>query len=133
MRTCGSKVWPSLRPAPKITPKVKGTASEKQVYDRCHLAWRAGIVSDWYFGKRSPSDPTVVWSLNGHEYPKGEHGQVAAELERLFGQYHVASLAWGERWCGFLAVEVTYTDGSRAVERYDGQRKVLETYERGAA
>ncbi len=115
----GSKVWPSLRQGPKVKVcQVPGGAKCKATYDACHLAWRAGLISDWYYGRRSPSDPTVVWELNGREL---EREAVESELGRLREAMRVVSLAWGDWWCGFRAVVVSYADGSSVEERYDAE------------
>jgi hypothetical protein len=89
------------------------------VYDRAHVTWRAGAISDWYYGKRSPSDPTVVWLVDGIEYDGRDHAGVGGAIDRAFARAGIASASFGAAWCGYRSLEVTYGDGSRLTERYD--------------
>lgn len=106
----------NLKPAPGYRSKVTGSKLARETYDAAHLAWRAGLISDFYYGRRSPVDATIVWRLNGHEL---ELPEMAAALERRRADMGIMSIAWGEWWVGYRSVTVTYRDGSSVTERYD--------------
>lgn len=126
-----------LTAAPALTgrPKVTGSAKVKATYEACHLAWRAGLIRDFYYGKRSPSDYTLVWRVDDVEYAAADLDAVNGELGRRRRAHQVADIAWGGWWCGFREVIVTYASGAMAVERWDSTlgRKVVETVEAVAA
>lgn len=104
----------------------KGTTPkgpDRMVYDRCHVAWRAGLISGWYYGKRSERDATIVWELEGVETSRDA---LHAELESRYETAGIASIVWGPSWVGFRSLVVTYADGSQLVQRWDGARVVIE-------
>jgi hypothetical protein len=102
----------------RTTPIRKGS-KPKTTYDRAHVAWRAGAIATWYYGRRSPTDPTVVWLLYGEEYAGKDLVGVRSALDAAFCRAGIADAAFGGSWCGYRSLRVTYTDGSRLIERYD--------------
>lgn len=102
----------------------------KRIYEECHLMWRAGLISGWYYGKRSPSDPTIVWELNGVERD-GE--TILASLERIREGYGVLAVEWGETWIGYRAVTITYASGEVATERYNAATASVEIVKEAVA
>ena len=92
--------------------------------------WRAGLISGWYYGRRSPSDPTVIWELNGREV---EAESIAPELARIRAGYGVTAVEWGATWIGYRAVVVTYSTGQVATERYDAANRRVEIVKEAVA
>ncbi len=105
----------SLTQAPPFRYKVKGGRKAVELYDACHLHWRAGLIDSWYFGQRSPDDPTIIWEIDGSEASP----QVIAEcLASARFDAGVESVSWGEWWCGYRAVTITYTSGAMLTESW---------------
>lgn len=104
-------------PAPAFKYRVSGGAKIVDLYDQCHRAWRAGIIDSWYYGRRSPDDPTIVWELNGIE---GEPSTIGAQLAARVADAGVVSLAWGRTWCGYRELVVVLTNGVTVRDRYNG-------------
>src|SRR5437016_2041724 len=102
------------RPTP-----IRAGSKARAVYDRAHLAWSAGAVSDFYFGRRSPSDPVVVWLVDRVEFDGKDLAGVAAALDAALMRAGIADAVFGPSWCGYRSLHVTYADGSRLTERYD--------------
>lgn len=117
-----------LRPAPAV--KAPGSTirnkRERETFNLAHLAWRAGAVSDFYFGRRSPEDSTIVWSVGEREYDAGELDAVNAHLTGACFEAGIRSLGFGELWCGYRAMWLETHAGERITERWDGVRVVLE-------
>jgi hypothetical protein len=109
-------VW-KFGAAPRKRLKHHGGKADRATYDACHLAWRAGLIDDWYHGARSPQDSTIVWELNGTERARAD---IDAELERVKRNAGVASIVFGDEWMGYRAVVVSYVDGSRVCEQWNG-------------
>ncbi len=103
-----------LRPTP-----IRAGSKVRAVYDRTHLAWRAGAIRSWHYGKRSPEDPTVVWVIDGTEYDAKDLPGVSAAIEAACSRAGVARAVFGDAWCGYRSVSVTYVDGAGWVERFD--------------
>ena len=101
------------------TPIRAGTKARK-LYDRLHLGWRAGAIDSWYYGRRSPTDPTVVWQIDGVEHDCEDLAGVAAAIDVAFSRAGIADATFGSSWCGYRSLHVEYADGSRLTERYDG-------------
>lgn len=104
-----------LAPAPAFKYRV-GRKAETELYDQCHLAWRAGLISSWYFGRRSPQDPTIVWEINGAELPAEN---IARTLESARWDAGVHAVAWGSWWCGYHGLIVTFSDGRVVTQSWD--------------
>ncbi|HEY5011434.1 MAG TPA: hypothetical protein VIK61_01855 [Acidimicrobiia bacterium] len=103
-----------LRPTPiRVGSKVRA------VYDRAHLAWRAGAIRSWNYGKRSPEDSTVVWVIDGTEYDAKDLPGVASAIDAACSRAGVAHAVFGDAWCGYRSLAVTYVDGAGWVERFD--------------
>jgi hypothetical protein len=98
----------------------------RAVYDLAHLAWRARSISDFYYGKRSPSDPTLVWTIDGTEYPGDDLEAVRAVVFVALGRSGITDVSLGGSWCGYPALLVSFTDGSQLVERFEAGRVVVE-------
>ena len=111
----------------KTTRGIRLLKRDRVVYDVLHAGWRAGYVWDFYCGKRSPSDPTIVWRLDGVEYAHEDRAQVLADAEALREAAGVAAVAVGDTWCGYAAVTVEYYDGRTWTEHYNGVR-LVNTY-----
>jgi hypothetical protein len=117
---------------------VTGSKAEKDLYDQCHLAWRAGLIESWYFGPRTLAisntagihDENRGGEWNGVETDPGE---LSALLEETKRRERVVSIGWGSTWCGYRAVCVTYADGRQITERFDGVSVVLVETEREVA
>ena len=60
------------RPTP-----IRAGSQARKLYDRLHLGWRAGVLDSWYYGRRSPTDSTVVWQVDGVEYDGNDLAGVA--------------------------------------------------------
>jgi hypothetical protein len=104
------------------TTPIRVGSKARAVYDRAHIAWRAGALSSWYYGRRSPSDPTVVWLIDRIEHDGKDLAGVAAAIDAAFSRAEIADAMFGDAWCGYRALHVTYADGSRLTERYDTAR-----------
>jgi hypothetical protein len=102
------------RPTP-----IRAGSKARAVYDRAHVAWRAGAIDSWYYGRRSPTDPTVVWLVEGIEHDGKDLTGVAETIDMAFSRAGIAETAFGDAWCGYRSFHVTYADGSRLTERYD--------------
>lgn len=102
------------RPTP-----LRAGSKARNIYDRAHVAWRAGAISDFYYGKRSPSDPIVVWMVDGIERDSKDLAGVAAAIDLAFSRAGIADATFGESWCGYRSLLVTFADGCRLTERYD--------------
>lgn len=113
--------------AVKRATSVKA-ARVREVYELAHLAWRVGAIDSWYYGQRSPADPTVIWAVDGQEWEADTAGRAAAKisLEAALDGRQVANIEFGDSWCGYRSVEVTYKDGGKVRERYDGTAVVVE-------
>lgn len=93
-----------------------GRKAETDLYDACHLAWRAGVIDGFYFGRRSPQDPTIVWELNGQEVAPE---LIPKHLETARIMAGVVSVVWGEWWCGFRGLVVTFSSGVVVHQHWD--------------
>jgi hypothetical protein len=98
---------------------IRAGSKPRKLYDRAHLAWRAGAISDFYYGRRSPSDPIVVWLVDGVEYDGKDLAGVASAIDVAFSRVGIADAVFGDAWCGYRSLHVTYTHGSRLTERFD--------------
>ena len=94
-----------------------------EVYQGCYRAWRAGAIREWYYGRRSPSDPTIVWEVNGVEVPRELVAETVAECVQRAG---ISAVVIGPSWCGYPSMTVTYQDGSVLVDSYNGRERVEE-------
>src|SRR5207253_21314 len=94
-----------LRPTP-----IRAGSKVRAVYDLAHLAWRAGGIGSWHYGKRSPEDSTVVWVIDGVEYDAKDLLCVSAVIDAACSQAGIAHVEFGESWCGYRSVTVTYLD-----------------------
>jgi hypothetical protein len=121
-----TKLW-KLTPAPAPKRhKHLGNAKVRAVYESAHLAWRAGAIADFYYGERCPGDATIVWRINGLELAKTAGAEVAALVADAMTARGIVSAAFGETWCGYREVRVTYSNGVTYVERCDGNRVVVD-------
>src|SRR5438128_12081166 len=102
------------RPTP-----IRAGSQARKLYDRLHLGWRAGVLDSWYYGRRSPTDSTVVWQVDGVEYDGKDLAGVAAAIDVAFSRAGITDATFGDAWCGYRSFHVTYADGSRLTERYD--------------
>jgi hypothetical protein len=118
------KTW-RMSAAPAVRCKVKGGRKVVAVYERAHMAWRAGVIDDFYLGTRSETDETVVWRLEGVELERAKLEQVENLLARAELRAGVESLEWGPYWCGFRELVVSFVDGSSVCQAYNG-REVVE-------
>lgn len=109
--------------APAFRFKCRGGAKNVALYEECYKAWYVGLIEDWHYGTRSDGDPTLVWTINGIEISKVT---IPLKLRAALADAGIASLDWGETWCGYRSLIVTYTDGRRVVERYNGWATVVE-------
>jgi hypothetical protein len=105
--------------------RIRAGSKARAVYDRAHLAWRAGAISSWYYGRRSPEDSTVVWLLDGREYQPKDLAGVSAAVEAAMSRVGVSDAAFGDVWCGYRSVVLTYLDGTVVVERFDSTAGVV--------
>jgi hypothetical protein len=109
-----------LRPTPiRVGSKVRA------VYDQAHLAWRAGAIRSWHYGKRSPEDPTVVWVIDGTEYDAKDLPGVSVAIEAALSRAGIAHAEFGDSWCGYRSLTVTYVDGTGSVEQFDSTSGVV--------
>ena len=103
-----------LRPTPiRVGSKVRA------VYDCAHLAWRAGAIGSWHYGRRSPEDATVVWVIDGTEYDAKDLSGVSAAINAALSRAGIAHVVFGDAWCGYRSLTVTYVDDTGFVERFD--------------
>jgi hypothetical protein len=115
------------------TTPLRAGSKARAVYDRAHVAWRAGALSSWYYGRRTPSDPTIVWLVDCVEYDGKDLAGAAAAIEVAFSRAGIADAAFGAAWCGFRSLHVSYADGSRLTERYDSAKcRVVREYDTAA-
>src|SRR5437879_2576201 len=98
---------------------IRAGSKARKVYDRLHVGWSAGALASFYYGRRSPTDPTVVWLVDGVEYDGKDLAGVAAAIDVAFSRAGIADAVFGDTWCGYRSFNVTYADGSRLSERYD--------------
>jgi hypothetical protein len=116
------------------TTPLRAGSKAREVYDRAHIAWRAGALSSWYYGRRSPSDPTVVWLVDGVEYDGKDLAGAVAAIEVAFSRAGIADAVFGASWCGYRSLHVSYADGSRLTERYDSAKdRVVRAYDAAGA
>jgi hypothetical protein len=99
--------------------RIRAGSKARAVYDSAHLAWRARAIGSWYYGRRSPEDSTVVWVIDGIEYEPKDLAGVAAAVDAALSRAGVAGAAFGDAWCGYRSVTLTYLDGTVAVDRFD--------------
>lgn len=97
----------------------------RALYDRAHLAWRAGAIGGWHYGKRSPEDSTIVWVIDGTEYDAKDLPGVSAAIEVACSRAGIAHAVFGGSWCGYRSLMVTYVDGTCLVERFDSTSGVV--------
>ncbi len=121
-----------------VAIKAKATRlykRDRETYDAAHAAWRAGLVSHFYYGKRAPNDATIIWSLDGIEYAKDEGALVALEIDQRREQAGIESIELGTPTIGYVPITVRYVDGRHWTERYDvsRQRVVAEAFANGHA
>ncbi len=110
--------------------KNRGTAVRgvkvRATYDQLHRAWRAGAVRDFAYGMRSPSDPTIVWSVDGREFREKDYAAVSLATAVALDVAGIADVTIGPSWCGYAGLLVTFSDGTQRVEHYDGHRVTSE-------
>ena len=104
----------SARPTP-----IRTGSKARKTYDRVHIAWRAGAIESWFFGRRSPSDQAVVWLVDGVEYDGKALAGVATAIDVAYSRAGIADAVFGDAWCGYRSLHVTFADGSRLTERFD--------------
>lgn len=92
----------------------------KEVYDLAHLAWRAGALSDFYYGQHSPENPAIVWRIDGHELDGKALAEAKALVNAALRRHRIQELKFGPSWCGYVGVEVTYDTGETIREQYNG-------------
>ena len=109
-----------LRPTP-----IRAGSKVRAVYDQAHLVWRAGAIRSWHYGKRSPEDSTVVWVINGIEYDAKDLPGVSAAIDAACSRAGIADVVFGDAWCGYRSVTVTYVDGTCWVARFDSATGVV--------
>jgi hypothetical protein len=99
--------------------KARGVAA---VYQDLHLAWRAGLISDFYYGQAGPDDLRTVWRVDALELEdsKDARKRVLAVVAENRAVNAITSIEHGPQWCGYRAVIVTYSDGRQAIERWNG-------------
>ena len=115
------------------TPLRRGSKAHA-VYERAHVAWRSGVISSWYFGRRSPSDPTVAWMVDGIEFDRKDLAGVQAALTAAFFGQDTADASLGAPWCGYRPLHVRFVDASQLVQRYDATRaRVVREYTAASA
>lgn len=108
---------------------IRSGSKARAIYDRAHVAWRARALGSFYYGRRSPSDPTVVWFVAGVEYDGKDLAGVAAAIDVAFTRAGIADATFGDAWCGYRSLHVTYANGSRLTERYDAANgRVVREY-----
>src|SRR5205807_10213455 len=91
---------------------VRAGSKARAVYDFAHVAWRVGAITSWYYGKRSPSDPTVVWRVDETEYHRDDHEGVLGAIAAAYAHACIARAWFGSSWCGYRALVVEYLDGA---------------------
>lgn len=109
-----------LRPTP-----IRAGSKVRAVYDRAHLAWRAGAIGSWHYGKRSPEDLTVVWVVDATEYDAKDLPGVSAAIDAAMSRAGIADASFGDAWCGYRSLTVTYVDGTCSVERFESAAGVV--------
>jgi hypothetical protein len=113
------------RPTP-----IRAGSKARAVYDRAHVAWRAGAIGSWYYGRRSPTDPAIVWLVDGVEYDGKDLAGVAASLDAAQARAGIAHAAFGKAWCGYRSLHIVFAHDSRLTERYDAViGRVVREYE----
>lgn len=110
--------------APAFRHKVPGGVKATRLYTELHHAWRAGVISDFYYGKRSPSDPTVVWEVDGVEFGKDALQAVGVALASALRDAGVVRITLGESWCGYPTLLTTFEDGTVLTDAYNGRERV---------
>lgn len=118
-------------PARPFRFKVPGGTKATDTYAELVKAWRAGAVSDFYYGTRSDTDPTLIWIVDGVTFAKTDLVGVRDRISGLCARAGVVSIAFGATWFGYRALVVTFTSGVVVTQAYDGVR-VVETAERAA-
>lgn len=113
--------------------KVPKTGPAGRLYDQCHLAWRAGLISRWRVGAWGvKNDPAPfkdrVWSIDlgdgegwRHDIARDDCAELVAA--RITSQ-GVQSMEWGASWVGFRTVIVT-VHGHAVESRRPGARASL--------
>lgn len=119
------------QPAPAFRFKVPGGTKATACYSEVVKAWRAGVVEDFYYGTRSDTDSTLIWIVDGVEYGAKDFSGVLERVAKLAQCCGVVSIEFGETWCGYRALVVTFAGGIVVTQRYDGCR-VVEAAERVA-
>jgi hypothetical protein len=109
-----------LRPTP-----IRAGTKVRAVYDRAHLAWRAGAIRSFHYGKPSREDSAIVWRVDGVEFDAKDLDRVAAAIDAAMTRAGVVDARFADSWCGFRCVVVTLADGSRWVERYDSTARCV--------
>lgn len=113
----------------KNTATRIGAGKNRSAYDLAHAAWRTGAIADFYYGRRSANDSTVIWQIDGLELGAKDHAQVVLRVTAALTRKGIASVAFGPAWCGYRSVIVSYANGATATERYDAAtgRVVIES------
>jgi hypothetical protein len=104
---------------------LRAGTKARGVYDLAHVAWRCGAIASWYYGRRSPSDLTVVWTVDGIEYDRADLSGVTAALDAALAKAGIASASFGDAWCGYRSLHIEYVDGSSLVERNDAHVRAV--------
>lgn len=113
-------------PARAFRFKVPGGAKAVDTYGELVKAWRAGAVTDFYYGTRSDDDPTLIWIVDGVTFAKSDLAGVRDRISGLCARSGVTSITFGAMWCGYQALVVTFSSGVVVTQAYDGVR-VTET------
>lgn len=108
--------------------KVTGGRQVVDTYDLCHRAWRAGVIDGFYYGTRSDQDHSLIWRVSETTFEGHELEQVNALVAATMDACGVTSLAWGETWCGYRALVVTFAGGLVVEQCYrDGAVREIQS------
>lgn len=104
--------------------RIRKGSKTRQAYDHAHKAWRAGAIDDFYYGRRGPGDNSIVWRFNGVEFDKREDAVIVDLVDEALRRNGIESVEFGDKWVGYPALIVNYTNGDTRVDEFDGRRIV---------
>lgn len=111
--------------APAFRHKVGGGKKVTDTYAEVYAAWRAGAVTNFYFGTRADDDPTIVWQIDSAEYAKTDTVGVKAAVASRLADAGIASVTVGPEWVGYPTLTIEHTNGTTTVESYNGTHKTV--------
>lgn len=113
-------------------PRVGGRCEYPVVRDgpRCEIFHhQVGKLDDLAVGVRGYQLTIrleeVVWAIDGTEYDAKDLPGVSAAIHAALSRAGIAHAEFGDSWCGYRSLTVTYVDGTGSVEQFDSTSGVV--------